>query len=76
MVAAGRLGRQAMTSTIGHAEGKVIVLSVVEQGLTNAEAARRFDVSWQWVHTLVTRYQAGGSAVIVNRWRRDDVAER
>ncbi len=34
-------------------KAKVIVLSVVHQGLTKAEAARRYDVRWQWVHTLV-----------------------
>jgi transposase InsO family protein len=41
-------------------KARVIVLSVVQQGLTKAEAARKFDVSWQWVHTLVTRYEADG----------------
>ena len=41
-------------------KARVIVLSVVQQGLTKAQAARKFDVSWQWVHTLVTRYEAGG----------------
>jgi transposase InsO family protein len=41
-------------------KARVIVLSVVHQGLTKAEAARKFDVSWQWVHTLVTRYNEGG----------------
>jgi transposase InsO family protein len=42
----------------------VIVLSVVQQGLSKAEAARKFDVSWRWVHTLVTRYEAGGLEAI------------
>lgn len=51
-------------------KAKVIVLSVVEQGLTKAEAARRFDVSWQWVHTLVTRYEAGGLDGLEPRSRR------
>ena len=41
-------------------KARVIVLSVVHQGLTKAEAARRLGVSWQWVHTLVERYRAGG----------------
>ncbi len=41
-------------------KAKVLVMSVVEQGLSKAEAARRYDVSWRWVHTLVTRYEAGG----------------
>jgi transposase InsO family protein len=46
------------------------VLSVVVQGLTKAEAARRYDVSWQWVHTLVSRYQAGGLEALEPRSRR------
>jgi transposase InsO family protein len=49
---------------------RVIVLSVVVQGLTKAEAARRYDVSWQWVHTLVTRYHAGGLDALEPRSRR------
>ena len=36
------------------------MLSVVHQGLSKAEVARRYGVSWQWVHTLVTRYDEGG----------------
>lgn len=40
-------------------KAKVIVLSVVEQGLSKAEAARRYEISWRWVHTLVQRYQTG-----------------
>ena len=51
-------------------KARVIVLSVVHQGLTKAEAARRYDVSWQWVHTLVTRYQAGGLEALEPRSRR------
>jgi transposase len=51
-------------------KAKVIVLSVVVQGLTKAEAACRYDVSWQWVHTLVTRYQAGGLEALEPRSRR------
>jgi transposase InsO family protein len=49
---------------------QVIVLSVVHQGLTKAEAARRYAVSWQWVHTLVTRYQQGGLEALEPRSRR------
>ena len=51
-------------------KAKVIVLSVVEQGLSKAEAARRYDVSWRWVHTLVQRYHAGGLADLEPRSRR------
>lgn len=38
----------------------IIVRAVTEQGLTTAEAATRFGVTRQWVHTLLTRYQAEG----------------
>ncbi len=51
-------------------KAKVIVLSVVEQGLSKAEAARRFGVSWRWVHTLVQRYEAQGLAGVEPRSRR------
>jgi transposase InsO family protein len=51
-------------------KARVIVLSVVHQGLSKAEAARKFDVSWQWVHTLVTRYESGGLDALEPRSRR------
>ena len=51
-------------------KAKVIVLSVVHQGLSKAEAARRFNVSWQWVHTLVTRYHQGGLQAVEPRSKR------
>ncbi|HWC33824.1 MAG TPA: IS481 family transposase [Mycobacteriales bacterium] len=51
-------------------KARVIVLAVVHQGLTKAEAARRYEVSWQWVHTLVTRYNAGGLDALEPRSRR------
>ena len=51
-------------------KARVIVLSVVHQGLTKAEAARKFDVSWRWVHTLVTRYETGGLDALEPRSRR------
>jgi transposase len=41
-------------------KSRVIVLSVVQQGLTKAEVARKYGVTWRWVHTLVTRYEQGG----------------
>jgi transposase InsO family protein len=43
-------------------KSRVIVLSVFQQGLTKAEVARKYGVSWQWVHTLVTRYERDGEA--------------
>lgn len=66
-------------------KARVIVLSVVHQGLTKAQAARKFDVSWQWVHTLITRYEIGGLEALEPRSRRpisssrrtpDDVRDR
>ena len=51
-------------------KSRVIVLSVVEAGLSKAEAARRFGVSWRWVHTLVQRYEAEGLAGLEPRSRR------
>src|SRR5674536_133361 len=51
-------------------KAQVIVLSVVQQGLSKAEAARRFKVSWRWVHTLVRRYEADGLAGLEPRSRR------
>lgn len=49
---------------------KAIVMSVVEAGLTKAEAARQYGVSWRWVHTLVSRYQAEGLDGLEPRSRR------
>ena len=49
---------------------RVIVLSVVQQQLSKAETARRYQVSWRWVHTLVTRYQSGGWKAVEHRSRR------
>jgi transposase InsO family protein len=51
-------------------KARVIVLAVVHQGLTKAEAAQRYSVSWQWVHTLVTRYNEGGLDALEPRSRR------
>ena len=51
-------------------KSRVIVLSVVVQGLSKAEAARRYDVSWQWVHTLVKRFERGGLDALEPRSRR------
>ena len=50
-------------------KSRVIVLSVVQQGLTKAEVARKYGVSWQWVHTLVTRYEQDGEAGLEPRSR-------
>lgn len=39
-----------------------IVLSVVQQGLTKAEIARKYGVAWRWVHEIVTRDEQDGEA--------------
>ena len=49
---------------------KVIVLAVRVQGLSQAEAARRYKVSWRWVHELVTRYDEGGIDAVEPRSTR------
>jgi transposase InsO family protein len=49
---------------------RVIVLSVVQQGLTPSEVAARFGVSRQWVHVLLARYRAGGLDAVEPRSHR------
>lgn len=51
-------------------KSRVIVLSVVVQGLSKAETARRHGVSWRWVHELVTRYEEGGLEAVEARSTR------
>ncbi len=38
----------------------VIVLAVIEGGMSVTEAATRFGVSRRWIHTLLARYHTGG----------------
>ena len=47
----------------------VIVRSVLDQGLTTAQAAQRFGVTRQWVHTLIRRYEAEGPDGLAPRSR-------
>lgn len=49
---------------------RVIILSVVKQGLTKAETARKYGVSWRWVHTLVTRWIHEGDTAFEPRSRK------
>jgi transposase len=51
-------------------KARVIVLSVVHQHLSKTEAAKKFGVSWWWVHTLVTRYENGGLEALEPRSRK------
>ena len=47
----------------------VIARAVREQGLSHAEAAGRYGVTRQWVHTLVRRYDAEGPEGVAPRSR-------
>jgi transposase InsO family protein len=49
---------------------RVIVLSVVEQGLTPTQAATKFGVSRQWVHHLLARHRDGGLDAVDARSHR------
>jgi transposase InsO family protein len=49
---------------------RVIVLSVLQQNLSVAEAAEKFGVSRQWVYQLLTRYRAGGLDAVEARSHR------
>lgn len=57
-------------------KARVIVLSVVEQGLSKAEAARRFGVSRRWVQVLVDRYRVGGLDAVEPRSRKPHTSSR
>lgn len=45
----------------------IIVKAVTEQGLTHAQAAEKYGITRQWVHTLVTRYQTEGTEGLTPR---------
>ncbi|UKA53104.1 IS481 family transposase [Arthrobacter sp. FW305-BF8] len=49
---------------------KVIVLAVRNQGLSVADAARRYGVSRRWVHELLRREATGGIAAVEPRSKR------
>ncbi|HUW77823.1 MAG TPA: IS481 family transposase [Candidatus Nanopelagicaceae bacterium] len=51
-------------------KNRIIVTSVVLEGRLKSEVARDYGVSYRWVHTLVTRYLAGGWDGIEARSRR------
>lgn len=51
-------------------QNRVIVYSVVHGGLSAAEAAARYGIGRQWVHTLLARYRASGDAGLEPRSRR------
>ena len=43
-----------------NSQRQVIVLSILHDGLTPTQAARRFGVSRTWIYHLLARYNAGG----------------
>ncbi|MDQ4491363.1 IS481 family transposase [Sinomonas sp. ASV486] len=51
-------------------KNKVIVVAVLEGGMSKAEAARRYGISRQWVHQLIARHAAEGEAGLEARSRR------
>jgi transposase InsO family protein len=51
-------------------KNRVIVLSVIQQGLTKPEVASKYGVTWRWVHTLITRYNTGGLDAVDPQHRR------
>ncbi len=67
---AGRSTQGSRVAAGGHISARIgcvprgredLVRAVVDNGLTKAEAARRFNTSWRTVHKWVERFQA---------WRR------
>lgn len=64
---------------------KLIIQSIVQAGLSPAQAAERYGVSRRWVYELLRRYRTGGDAALEAMSRRprsnprttpEDVAER
>lgn len=51
-------------------KNRIIVTSVVVEGRSKAEVAKDYGVTYRWVHTLVSRYLAGGWGAIEPRSRR------
>lgn len=51
-------------------QNRVIVLSVVNGGLSVGETAIRFGVSRQWIYTLLARYREEGEKGLETRSRR------
>jgi transposase len=51
-------------------KAQLVITAVVLEGRSKTEVARDYDLSRQWVHQLVTRYKADGSAAFQPRSRR------
>ena len=51
-------------------KAQLVITAVVLEGRSKAQVARAYDVSRQWVHQLVTRYQVEGAVAFEPRSRR------
>ena len=51
-------------------KAQLVITAVVLEGRSKSAVARDYDLSRQWVHQLVTRYKADGSAAFQPRSRR------
>ena len=51
-------------------KAQLVITAVVLEGRSKTKVARDYDLSHQWVHQLVTRYKADGSAAFQPRSRR------
>ena len=51
-------------------KAQLVITAVVVEGRSKSEVARDYEVSRQWVHQLVTRYETEGAAAFQPRSRR------
>jgi transposase len=51
-------------------KAQLVITAVVLEGRSKTEVARDYDVSRQWLHQLIVRYQAEGTAAFEPRSRR------
>jgi transposase InsO family protein len=51
-------------------KAQLVITAVVLEGRSKTDVARDYDLSRQWVHQLVTRYQSEGAAAFEPRSRR------
>ena len=51
-------------------KAQLVINAVAVEGRSKSAVARDYDVSRQWVHQLVTRYHAEGTAAFAPRSRR------
>lgn len=51
-------------------KAQLVITAVVVEGRSKTDVARDYEVSRQWVHQLVARYQSDGAAAFEPRSRR------